>query len=45
MLDQTAMSVESNVEINVEMSGRINCTACNRFGCDSVEQDILVSGK
>ena len=38
-------SVDATVETTIEMSGKLICTACNEFGCDSGSQEILVSGK
>jgi hypothetical protein len=36
---------ESTVKMSIEASGKITCKACNVVGCDSVTENILVSGK
>lgn len=45
ILEESGSTITGEVEVIIEMSGRIKCTACNRLGCDSSEQNVLVSGK
>ncbi|XP_001600926.2 vascular endothelial growth factor receptor 1 isoform X2 [Nasonia vitripennis] len=43
ILEESGSMITGEVEATIEMSGRIKCTACNRLGCDSSEQNVLVS--
>jgi len=36
---------ESILKMPIEISGKITCKACNVLACDSVTDNILVSGK
>ncbi|KAJ8675278.1 hypothetical protein QAD02_011064, partial [Eretmocerus hayati] len=43
VIEESSYQQNAQVDTILDMSGKINCTACNELGCDSSEQNILVS--
>lgn len=37
--------ITSVAKLPITMSGKITCQACNNLACDSVTENILVSGE
>ncbi|XP_014211548.1 vascular endothelial growth factor receptor 1-like [Copidosoma floridanum] len=42
-IGQSNTTVNSKVTTNLKTFGRINCTACNVYACDSVEQNVFIT--
>lgn len=43
--DHIEYKFNSTREIVMKVSGKITCEACNKYGCDSKTENIIVPGK